>query len=118
MDENIHGDHEFTPDEPLPEKPLNFLGLVLMFVTVLVTFGVAFPITLWITGQLRWGIYPRILLVVPIVAVGFGFWAGMYKLCEVMGIPLEKDHTVCPGCRRPLSEAATKQCSHCGAAWR
>ena len=89
-----------------------------MVLAEVVTFGVACPITLWITGKLEWGIYPRIMLVVPIVAVGFGFWIGMFKLCEIMGIPLLKDHPVCPGCRKPLPSTRTKQCSHCGADWR
>ena len=117
MAEDKHDTSENTPDDSSEDKPLNWLGMILMLLTVLLTFGVAFPITLWITGQLQWGIYPRVMLVIPIVAIGFGFWVGVCVLCEKLGIPIQKEPATCPGCRRPLSSSRAKQCPHCGAEW-
>ena len=35
--------------------------------------------------------YPRAMLVLPVVAVGFGFWVAMCKLCEILGAHLGKE---------------------------
>ena len=79
---------------PRPEtaanESLNALGMVFLLLTVAITFAVAFPITWWVAENLGLPIAPCALLVVPIVAIGFGFWAAVYKVCETLGIPLVK----------------------------
>jgi len=91
MAEEIDERIELTPEAIAPDKPLNWLGKTMVLVTVLVTLGAAFPITSWTTGQLGWGIYPIVMLIIPVLAVGFGFWVAIFKLCEYLGIPLERD---------------------------
>jgi hypothetical protein len=66
------------------------LGTLFVFATVAVTYGVAFPIRERIVEALGWPNVPRALLIIPAVAIGFGFWVGVNKVCEAMHISFVK----------------------------
>ncbi|MBN1908419.1 MAG: hypothetical protein JW818_01655 [Pirellulales bacterium] len=72
------------------EGPLNLLGLILVLITVVISFAFALWFTPWFMDLLGWPAYPRILLVIPIVLVGLGFWIPAYYICKWLGIPLQK----------------------------
>lgn len=79
------------PKPPQPEQmgPLNWLGRFLALVTCLFTFCIALPVTWWVAEQ-SGGTFPRIIVVVPVVVLGFGFWAACVKLCSWLGAAIEK----------------------------
>ena len=78
-----------SPAQPQPGS-LNLLGNVLVLATGLFTLGIALPVTWWLTNLLKWPIYPVILIAIPTIVFGCCFWIGCVKVCEWLGVAIEK----------------------------
>ncbi len=112
---NDAGEAQIAPAEPVQDTPLNWLGMLLVLLTVCVTFGITISFGLSFPNTIQ--AVPKIVLVVPVVLLGFGFWIAMFKICELLRIPITKKPTTCPGCHNPLASYDDKSCARYGADW-
>jgi hypothetical protein len=68
----------------------SWIGWCLIVVTCSLTLFFGIRWGSWIADALQWDAGPRAFMVIPVVLAGFGFWIGVYTVCEKLGIPLTR----------------------------
>ena len=83
---------------------LSWLGKILALVVAAFTFCIAFPLVRWINELMGWEKSLHLVLVIPIVLIGFGFWVAACKACEALGLPTDTVETRLVRARRLLRQ--------------